>query len=78
MNVTFEEQGPIARSPIQNTRGIIGWMLKNNIVKTVSQAQTVLIIGALILFFSAFFIGTSAISKEEVDPHKNFLPAVVR
>lgn len=77
MNVVFEEQGPIARTP-SNARGIAAWMIRNHIADTVSHAQTVLLVGTVIVLTATILIGKSALSKDAIDTHKNFVPAVVR
>ena len=77
MNVTFEEQGPIARTP-SSGRGIAAWMVRKHIADTVSHAQTVILVGVVIILAAAVLIGRSALSKSEIDTHKNFVPAVIR
>lgn len=78
MNVTFEEQGPIARTTPSNGQGLAAWMVRKQIVDTISHAQTVLLVAVVIIFGTAAVIGASAMSHKEIDTHKNFVPAVVR
>lgn len=77
MNVVFEEQGPIAPSYKSSKSGIVGWMTRNHIVATASRAQTVLLVLVVIILATSVLIGRSALSKDEIDPHKNFVPAMV-
>ena len=77
MNVVFEEQGPVARTP-SNARGIAAWMIRNHIADTVSHAQPIILVGVIIILAASLLIGKSALSKDAIDTHKNFVPAVVR
>lgn len=77
MNVVFEEQSPVARTP-SSGRGIAAWMVRNHIADSISRAQTMLLIVTIIVLAVATFIGHSALSKDAIDTHKNFVPAVVR
>lgn len=76
MNVVFEEQGPVARTP-SSGRGIAAWMIRNHIADTVSHAQTIILVGVIIILAVSVLIGKSALSKDAIDTHKNFVPAVV-
>ena len=77
MNVVFEEQAPIAHSA-SSPRGIVAWMLRNNIANTASHAQTILLVLVVILLAISLLLAKSAISQDTIDPRKNFVPAVVR
>lgn len=77
MNVVFEEQAPTVRAVLPS-RGIVGWMLRNHIATSASRAQTVLLVVAIAIFVISAFVGTSALSRDAIDPRKNFVPAVVR
>lgn len=77
MSVVFEEQGPLVRAA-SSGRGIAAWMIRNHIADTVSHAQTIILIGVVIILAASVLIGKSALSKEAIDTHKNFVPAVVR
>ncbi len=76
MNVVFEEQGPVVRAP-SGARGITAWMLRNHIADTVSHAQTIILVGVIIILAASLLIGKSALSKNEINTHKNFVPAVI-
>ncbi len=77
MNVVFEEQGPVVRAP-SGARGITAWMLRNHIADTVSHAQTIILVGVVVILAVTVLMGKSALSKNEINTHKNFVPAVVR
>lgn len=80
MNVVFEEQAPIAHS--STSRGIVAWMLRNNIANTASHAQTMLLVLVVILLSISLLLAKSAMSHDEIDTHKGlkntFENAVIR
>ncbi|MDQ5927691.1 MAG: hypothetical protein QG633_129 [Patescibacteria group bacterium] len=71
MNVVFEEQGPVVRAS-SGARGITAWMLRNHIADTVSHAQTIILVGVIIILAASLLIGKSALSKNEINTHKGY------
>lgn len=76
-NVTFDE-GPMPTISGGSVRygGAVGFLMRHRIVRTVSQAQLLLLAIACIIFISAVFLGRASTKGAEVDPAKNLIPAV--
>lgn len=75
MSVVFEEQGPLPSAAIRNRHGkIVGWLMQKGITKTVGQAQTLLLVLALIMLCTAGYVGKQKLSDEPLNPAKNIVP----
>ncbi|MBP9771469.1 MAG: hypothetical protein KBD16_00890 [Candidatus Pacebacteria bacterium] len=74
MNVTFEES-PLS-SPSRARSGMIGFLMRNRIVTTVSQAQILLLALAVVIFVFSGMLLKASIATETIDTSRNFIPAV--
>ncbi len=76
MNVTFEESSLSVPSHSLARSGLIGFLMRNHIARTVSQAQIILLALALVFFVLTGMLLKTSTASETIDTSRNFIPAV--
>jgi hypothetical protein len=76
MPVTFDETPLAVVNDHHTPGGLAGMLIRHHIVATLSQAQMVLIIIALLILSAAGIFGRTALKGDTIDTRKNFVPAV--
>lgn len=76
MSVTFDETPLAIVSDHHTPRGLAGMLVRHHVVGTLTQAQTVLLVIALLIFTTAGVLGRAAMKGDTIDTRKNFVPAV--
>jgi hypothetical protein len=77
MNVTFEESPFSATTATHAQSGkLIGFLLRHHVVKTVSQAQALLLLLALTIFIVSGLLARTNFKDATIDTRKNFVPAI--
>lgn len=78
MNVTFDE-APIAvvTNDPRGRSGLVGFLLRHHIVRTLAQAQVLLLVLAIVIFILAGMLGRASMRGDTIDTRKNFVPAVL-
>ncbi|HEY0010598.1 MAG TPA: hypothetical protein VGB97_01635 [Candidatus Paceibacterota bacterium] len=65
MDIQFQEDEHLRRSSTAKRTGIIGWLTRTGMVSTSRQAETVLLVVAVLALIAAWYI---AFDRDTVDP----------
>ncbi len=75
-NVTFDE-GPVSISQNRTTAGggLIGFLVRNKIAQTVTQAQAILIVFSIIMLVATFILVRMNVTSSAIQTDKGLAPA---
>lgn len=77
MNVTFDETPPSIVSDYRPHGGtLVGFLLRRHLARTITEAQIVLLVIALVIFVVAGVLIVRSLRDDTIDTRRNFVPAL--